>query len=398
MKTIAIKLLPKAEKAIVKGHPWIFENSIVHQNKEGDSGDIAIIFGQRSNKLLAVGLYDPHSTIRIRILSIRKSIRLDKDFFQERIANALLKRKDLLKTETTGYRLIYGENDQLPGMIIDNYDSSVVIKLYTTIWFPYLDIIVEALKASINVRCIVLRMARIVQNKNSSYREGMVLYGDKDYNGEVVFKEHGLLFSTNIIQGHKTGFFLDHRHNRLRIRSLAKDRHVLDVFSYSGGFSVNALAGGAKSVSSVDLSKQALLHAEKNAELNGFEGRLNRLSGDAFDLLEQMTKEKKLFDLIIIDPPSFAKSETQKASAIISYKRLLHLAVKLSAKKAIILFASCSSRIKMVEFDELVENILSTPSLKGQFAIRHKGEHDIDHPQGIPELDYLKAIYIHKKS
>lgn len=398
MKTIAVKLQTKVERAIKKGHPWVFEDGIVQQNKSAETGDVAIIFDKKSNKLLAVGLFDPNSPIRIRVISLRKSIAIDEDFFSSRILTAKERRAPLLQTETNAYRLIYGENDHLPGIIIDVYDQSYVIKLYSAIWFPYLETLVAALIRTESVEHIVLRMARILIGKHSNYPKECLLWGDQDFDGEVIFKEHGLLFSSNIIHGHKTGFFLDHRHNRLKIRSLSKNKRVLDVFSYSGGFSIHAMAGGAQAVTAVDWSRQALDHAEQNASLNALKGIFHTLQGDAFEILEKMVLAKESFDLMIIDPPSFAKMRSQKDTAINSYRRLLSLALKLCEKGGIILFASCSSRVDLEEFLSLIQHEINGSSRSSEFLIIDQQEHDIDHPQGIKELNYLKAIYIQRKS
>jgi len=178
-------------------------------------------------------------------------------------------------------------------------------------WLPYLDMIVESLKKTTNCLCLVLRLSRLVSksDQGQNYADGQILFGSLP-SEEIIFKEHGVRFSANVIKGHKTGFFLDHRHNRYKVQQLAEGKKVLDVFSYAGGFSVHALVGGAAEVTSLDISEQALGLAKKNSALNKAKGKHRTICKDAFAELKNMVQLQKKFDLIIIDPPSFAKGLT----------------------------------------------------------------------------------------
>ena len=387
--TIAFKVNKNAEKAIVQKHPWVFSNSIVKQSKEGEAGDLCIIFKNSNNKLLAVGLLDPDSPIRIKVLQVGSSLVIDENFFENRFSKAYSRRESLIKNNTSAYRLIYGENDNLPGLVIDIYDYVGVIKLYSSIWQPYIELIKLALLKVSSVNCIVLRLSRnLIQN--SPLKEG-ILIGKLD-SENVLFEEHGVLFSANPLKGHKTGYFLDHRANRLNTRNLSKGKHVLDVFSYAGGFTVNALIGGAKSVTSVDISRHALDLAKDNIHLNLKSSNHKTICGNAFEILEELVNKKKEFGLVIIDPPSFAKSQKEIPKALLSYKKLVKLGIPLTSQNGILLMASCSSRINSEEFYDLVLNEVSRS--KRNFKILKKTTHDIDHPEGIPELNYLKSIYV----
>jgi 23S rRNA (cytosine1962-C5)-methyltransferase len=387
---IAFKVSKPAEKAILQGHPWVFESSIVKQSKEGNPGDIAIIYRHKNNKLLAVGLFDPNSIIRIKVLEVDNQLSIDQDFFGSSFSKALGIRSSLLQTETNAFRLIYGENDQLPGLVIDIYDDVGVIKLYSEIWIPYLDLIKAALLDTISISTIVLRLSRALQNRDENIKEE-VIHGELDKES-IVFKEHGLKFSADPIKGHKTGYFLDHRHNRLAVRHLARGKTVLDVFAYAGGFSVNAIAGGAKQVIALDISKQALDMASANVELNFKNAPFETLAGNAFEKLDQYVSKGISFDLLIIDPPSFAKRQVEVPKAIESYKRLIKSGIKLVSKNGVLLMASCSSRISKEDFYSLVTDTIKTERRK--FEIIDKTGHDIDHPSGIQELEYLKSVYI----
>ncbi|MFT5747591.1 MAG: 23S rRNA (cytosine1962-C5)-methyltransferase [Paraglaciecola sp.] len=390
---LAIKLKPAAQKAVRHGHPWIFESGIIKQNKEGNAGDLAIIFDQRRNKFLAIGLFDPHSPIRIKILQTEKAANIDTAWFQEKIETAFAKRFKLLKTDTNSYRFIYGENDGLPGFIADVYDNVLVIKLYSTIWFPYLKMMLPVLLDISNCKTLVLRLARSLQKMPEALyglSDGMLLHGDLE-NEEVIFREYGLRFTANVIHGHKTGYFLDHRHNRKRVGELAKGKTVLDIFAYAGGFSVHALAGGATEVTSLDISAKALKMSEKNVALNDLKANHQTMAIDAFKGLEQLYQEGKTFDLIIVDPPSFAKRESEREKAMDSYMRLAKMSLKIVARNGILLLASCSSRVTSDEFFALNEQVLRQSGRKFQEMERHF--HDIDHPIGFKEGAYLKAIY-----
>ncbi|MDA0882825.1 MAG: class I SAM-dependent rRNA methyltransferase [Bacteroidetes bacterium] len=391
-KRIAVKVRSKAERHIKEGHPWVFDESIEKENHPPRTGDLAIIFDQKKNQFLACGLYDLDSPIRIKLLQFKKGRAIDASWFKEKVAEAFTKRAALLKTDTNSFRLIYGENDGFPGVICDVYDECAVLKLYSGAWFPYMKLLVEAILACVDLKCIVLRLSRntAALKETFGFKNGDVIFGVLE-NEEVVFKEHGIYFSANLIHGHKTGYFLDHRHNRKRVGELAQGKEVLDVFAYAGGFSVHALCGGANRVVSLDISAQALEMAKKNANLNGVFPQHQLLVGDAFEQLSALKKNKQIFDIVVVDPPSFAKKASEVAGAIKAYERLLALAYPLVRKGGILVFASCSSRLGSEDFFELVEQGLKRQGL--DCSIFKTSFHDVDHPISFPEGAYLKCIY-----
>lgn len=398
---IAIKVKPSVEKIIRKGHPWLFENGITKVSKEGKAGDLAIIFDNKKNKFLAIGLYDPYSPIRVKILQSNQSATINEAWFESKIQTAYDKRLPLLQTETNSYRLIYGENDGLPSLIADVYDDVLVLKIYSLIWLRYLDVLQPILLKISQCKTLVLRLSRNVEQQKTELNglyNGQVLHGtlenrlSRDLGETIIFTEHGLKFQANVIKGHKTGYFLDHRHNRKKVGELAKGKTVLDVFSYAGGFSVHALAGGAKEVVSLDISKQALELSKENAALNPHRGTHKTMAVDAFEGLENLRQAGKKFDVVIIDPPSFAKKDTEKERALKSYGRLAKLGVQLVAKNGILLLASCSSRVTADDFFETVLPIVQNS--KRPFHITEKTFHDIDHPITFREGAYLKSIYL----
>lgn len=393
-KNIAVKLTAKGEHSVVRGHPWIFSNSIMKINQDANTGDLAIIFDKNKNRVIGIGLYDAKSPIRIKMIhNAEAKATINNEFFHQKIQHAFNKRVDLLRTETNSYRLIYGENDGFPSLIADVYNKVLVIKLYSEIWLPYLEGILKGLKEVSNTDTIVMRLSRSLQNSmNHSLKDGEVLFGDLD-NDVVQFIEHGIKFSANVIKGHKTGYFLDHRHNRKHVGELSENKKVLDVFSYAGGFSVHALANGASEVTSLDISKQALQIAIDNGKLNSYSGVHKTIAGDAFEEMQKLIQRNKTFDVVVIDPPSFAKQKSEIDLAKKKYAQLANLGAKLTSKNGILVLASCSSRVIEQSFFDLNLRVLNSQGRP--FNILKKTYHDSDHPIEFPEGAYLKCGYYH---
>ncbi len=388
---LAVKLSVAGERSVRSGHPWLFSKSILKLNKEGKAGDIAIIFGVKSNEVIGIGLYDPASPIRIKMLHHNGSAKIDSDFFAEKIARAYALRQPLLDTKTNSYRLLFGENDGFPGFIADVYANVLVVKLYAAIWLPYFELILKLLIEVSGCECVVLRLSRKLQTDTTfELKDGTVLYGTLE-NETVRFLEHGLHFSANVIEGHKTGYFLDHRHNRKRVGELSRGKTVLDVFAYAGGFSVHALVNGATEVTSLDISELALDVAKKNALLNSFNGTHKTIVGDAFGVLQGFIDNRKTFDVVIIDPPAFAKRQSEIPVALKKYGQLARLGAKLTAKKGLLVLASCSSRVLEDDFFGINKSTLD--HLKRPYSLQKKTSHDIDHPVSFPEGAYLKCGY-----
>ena len=391
-KRLAVKLTAKGENYVQQSHPWVFSDSIIKVNDDASTGDLAIIFGKRKNGMIGIGLYDSYSPIRIKMIYTgSKPIHIDDAFFLRKIEEAYQKRLPLLKTDTTSYRLIFGENDGFPSFIADVYSHVLVVKLYSEIWLPYLKAILESLISISECTTVVMRLSRNLQQSNShQLKDGEVVFGNLE-NEVVEFMEHGIRFSANVIKGHKTGYFLDHRENRRLVGLLSNNKTVLDVFSYAGGFSVHALANGAKEVTSLDISSQALEIAVQNGKLNSYTGKHLTLAGDAFKILEQLISEKKRFDVVVIDPPSFAKQQSEILLAKKKYAQLARLGEKLTAREGLLILASCSSRVSATSFYDIIEQTLKTT--KRSFSVEEKTQHDSDHPIGFPEGAYLKCGY-----
>jgi 23S rRNA (cytosine1962-C5)-methyltransferase len=396
-KRIALRIAAPAERALRQGHPWVFDQSIIDQSHSGVPGDLAVIFDSKRN-FQAIGLYDPTSPIRVRILQQGKPAVIDENWFQEKIKIAATLREPLKKKDTNGYRLVHGENDGLPGLVIDRYAETLVIKLYTPAWVPHLKEVCAALSQIQPFERLILRLSRSL-NKQTKYlhglTDGMTLAGQTPER-LLLFKENGLTFECDPINGQKTGFFLDQRENRERVKALSRDKSVLNVFSYTGGFSLYAADGGAKEVVSVDFSTPAteatlrnIAHNQDHPNVKA--ARFETIAQDAFEVLAQMKEEKRRFDLVILDPPMFAQKQAQVETALAAYRRLTALGVALIKPGGILVQASCSSRVDADAFFEAVHG--SAKEAGRPLREMERTGHALDHPVTFREGSYLKCLF-----
>ncbi len=390
-KRIAIHVKPAAEHALRSGHPWVFDQSIRKQSHEGQAGDLAVIF-DRKRRFLAIGLYDPDSIIRVRVLQHRQQAQINAAWFADHIQAAVALRAPLAAQQTTGYRLVHGENDGLPGLVVDRYAETLVIKLYSAAWLSHLQVVIDALQNIHPGSRLILRMSRNMHAaaQHANLHDGQTLIGEPPQ-APVIFLENGLRFAADVVNGHKTGFFFDQRENRARVREYALNRRVLDVFSYNGGFSLYAAAGGASVVTSLDVSAPALESAQANFALNAITTPHHCLAADAFDGLNALQQQGQTFDMIIVDPPAFAKKADEIKGALTAYMRLTTLALPLLKHGGTLVMASCSSQVRPTDF---FSTIMQTVNSAG-YAMRDvvKTSHALDHPIGFPEGEYLKCLF-----
>ncbi len=397
-RRLALHITRDAERHLRNGHPWLFADSISRQSHDGQAGDLAVVFDQK-RRFLAIGLYDPASPIRVRILQQGAPATIDQQWFTDKLAAAARVREPLQhNAQTTGYRLVYGENDGLPGVVIDRYDTTLVLKLYSTAWVPHLATLCAALQQVQPAERLVLRLSRNVATALApSYglNDGMVLAGPP-LTGPVIFLENGLRFEADPIHGQKTGFFLDQRENRAAVEAWAGGKRVLNVFAYNGGFSLYAARGGAYEVSSLDISRPALAAATRNFALNQDDPQVAAaahplLAGDAFVLLQQLASAGERYDLVIIDPPAFAKRQSEVEGALRAYARLTNLGLGVLQRGGTIVLASCSSRVSAEEF---VTNAKQAATQGGRpLQPFRQTAHALDHPVGFAEGAYLKCLY-----
>jgi len=392
---LRLRITATAETIVRSGHPWLFSDSIHAANRAGQNGELAVIFDRR-DKFLAVGLFDPDSPIRVRILHVGKPQTLDAAWWQARLAQTLARRDGLFEATTTGYRLIHGESDGWPGLVLDRYDTTLVLKLYTAAWLPRLEETLELLKEKISCERLILRLSRNMQapaEKLFQRRDGQMLLGAPP-EGAVIFLENGVRFEADVLRGQKTGFFLDQRENRREVETLARGRRVLNAFSFSGGFSVFAARGGAKSVTDLDISAHALESARRNFALNKNDPgvaacRHETVQADAFKWIESGAEK---FDLIVLDPPSLAKRATEREGAIRAYERLNAQGIARLAADGILVAGSCSAQVSAADFFDAVRRAAMKSGRK--FAELKTLQHPADHPAGFKEAAYLKVIYL----
>ena len=391
-KRIALHVTPAAERAIKSGHPWLYENAITSQSHVGKTGDLAVIFDKK-RKFLGIGLYDPNSIIRVRLLRVLTPASIGQPFFEEKLNTANQRRAPLrrAKRKTNGYRLLHGENDGMPGIIIDRYAETAVIKLYTPAWIPHLRDVLGALESIFPAKRLILRLSDSLKENKYNLHDGMILVGE-EIDSPIIFHENGLKFEVDPIHGQKTGFFLDQRENRMRVEKLARGKRVLNAFSYTGGFSVYAARGGAKKVISLDASKPAVDASRRNFALNFKDSDLHEgIIGNAFEVMTQMQKSNRLFEMVIIDPPSFAHKKSQVEGAILAYKKLTRLGLNLLAPKGILVQASCSSRVETELFFNTIHLVVR--QAKRPLKEIERSSHALDHPIAFAEGEYLKCLF-----
>jgi len=392
---LRLRITAAAEAAVRFGHPWVFSDSVLAANRPGVSGERAVIY-DRKDKFLAIGLYDPDSPIRVRILHTGKPVTLDAAWWQARLAQALARRHGLFEANTTGYRLIHGESDGWPGLVLDRYDTTLVLKLYTAAWLPELANLQALLAAAIPADRLILRLSRNIQSaagQGFQRHDGQVLAGAIP-TGPVIFSENGVRFEADVLRGQKTGFFLDQRENRREVELRAGGRRVLNAFSFSGGFSVYAARGGAVSVTDLDISAHALESAGRNFALNRSHPavaacRHGTVQADAFEWLAQGGEK---FDLIVLDPPSLAKRAAEREGAIRAYERLNAQGISKLERNGILVAGSCSAHVPAADFFDAVRRAAAKSGRP--FTELKTALHPADHPAGFKEAEYLKVIYL----
>ncbi len=377
------------------GHPWVFATSVREQNRAGRPGELAVLYDRR-DRFLALGLYDPGSPLRVRILHTGPPVPVNTGWWRDRLAAALARRKGLFDERTTGYRLIHGESDGWPGMVLDRYGAVAVLKLYTVAWLPRLPEVTALITAATGLPTVVLRLSRNIAapaRADFQREDGDVIWGRLEVN-PLVFQESGLQFEADVVRGQKTGFFLDQRENRRRVGALAAGCRVLNAFSFSGGFSLYAARGGATAVTDLDLSPHALAAARRNFALNRADPAVSRCQhetaqADAFDWLEAQPRAS--FDLVILDPPSLARRESEREGALRAYARLVRAALRALRPGGRLVAASCSAHVSAEEFFAVVQRV--GRESRCRFREWETTRHPPDHPATFAEAHYLKCVF-----
>lgn len=373
----------KAEKRIASGHLWIFSNELTEIPKI-EAGTIVRIKGE-SGANYCTAFYNPHSLIAARLLLTDKEA--DKSFFVERIRAALNFRESIFQGEKT-YRLIFGESDLLPGIVIDRYENCFSMQLLSAGADKLKDVIIEALLE------VVPETQGIIEKNISHLRalEGLdnveqIVYGTIPES--ILTTESGIKLNISLENSQKTGYYLDQRLNRLQLRQYCKDKKVLDCFANQGGFALNAAAAGAKLAVGVDSSESACHKAKINAKLNNFDN-CDFVCSEVFDFLNAEIEKGAKWDVIVLDPPAFAKNKKSVPQALSAYGKLNRLALRLLSRGGILVSSSCSQNVSRNDFAETLHKEIAKAEHRA--ALMFTGAQSPDHPilTAMPETDYLK--------
>ena len=373
------------EKSIQRRHPWIFSGAVYGVSREINDGEMVDVVDSKNNHL-GTGYFSDKGSIVVRILTFGDET-FSENFWKDKLQSAWYLRTQILDFEVTNaFRVIHGEGDGIPGLIIDYYDKNWVIQAHSTGIFLQMEEIAKAIQTNFSDFCetIYCKSSGTLPNRGTDY----FLFGNK---AEAVAKENNILFSVNWVEGQKTGFFLDQRENRKLLGEFSKGKKVLNTFCYTGGFSIYAMSAGAELVTSVDISQKAVDLAASNMELNFPNANHKAVADDVFNFMKE---NHQIYDVIVLDPPAFAKSIKSKHTATQAYKRLNIAGLKALAPNGILFTFSCSQVID----DVLFYNTVAAAAIETGRNIRvlHKLEQGPDHPTNIyhPEGHYLKGLVL----
>jgi 23S rRNA (cytosine1962-C5)-methyltransferase len=389
-----ITLKKGREAAILRGHPWVFSGAIAAIKGNPGAGDIVLARDSAGNPL-ALGFFNPKTDIAFRVLTRKCEENISQYFWQARLQAAIKLRQKIIGEQTNAYRLINAEGDGFPGLIVDVYNTTLVFSIATAGMEKQKNHILNALASQVKPEWIYehseSRSRTLEGFENSSH----IVFGE-NRSGTVEIMENALRFEVDIISGQKTGFFLDQRLNREKIGALSRDASVLNCFSYTGAFSVYCAEGGAKRVVSLDISKSACVAARKNLHLNWFSSEnYPVIEADVFDYLRKMQEN---FNMIILDPPAFAKSKRDVTKASRGYKEINLQAIKHLTKGGILATFSCSNFIEEDLFYKIV--LAAARDAGADLQLLTRLEAGPDHPilLGHPEGRYLKGLLLARKN
>jgi 23S rRNA (cytosine1962-C5)-methyltransferase len=391
-------LNPGREKSLMRQHPWVFSGAVAEVRGDPAPGS-TIEITSASGEFLGQAAYSPESQIRARVWTWGRENTVDGAFFGGRLERAI-KSREGLDAESNAYRLVHAESDGLPGIVVDKYGDLVVLQCLTQGAEFWRETLVQQIDDLIRPAAIWERSdADVRKLEGLEPRSGLLRSRSPVSQPSIEISEHGLKFLADFQSGHKTGFYLDQRENRLIARGLAKGRDVLDCFSYTGGFAANALKGGAKSVTLLDDSPGALDQARKNIDLNSLDAeKCEFINGDAFQVLRRFRDEARQFDMVILDPPKFAPTKAQTERAARGYKDINLLAFKLLRPGGILVTFSCSGGVDAALFQKIVAGAALDAGADAR--ILRRMSQGPDHPVALnfPEGEYLKGLVIEKSN
>lgn len=393
----SVKVTPKAEKSLKNGHPWVFSDEITEVNGRYENGDIVDVFSAK-DRYLGSGFINDNSKIRVRVISRNANDKFDEAFYKRRLKYAVDYRKTVMGDDFSCCRLIFGEADQFPGLTVDRFSDVLSVQIACLGIERIKDMLYRSLlqvlcEYGVNISAIYERndlavrsIEGLPQYKSFYEAEGL----KKDLSGHVIITENNIKYDVDYINGQKTGFFLDQKYNRAAVAKIAKGKTVLDCFTHTGAFALNAAKGGAVSVTAVDISHDALECAKNNARLNSIDN-MDFVAADVFDLLTEMSKSGRCpYDFIILDPPAFTKSSGTLKNAIRGYKEINLKAMKLLPRGGYLATCSCSHFMNDTYFCRMLHDAAADAGVSlRQIEARQQSP---DHPilWNVPETDYLK--------
>ncbi len=386
-----LRLKNKADRRLKAGHLWIYSNEVDTQTTPLKSFEVGepVLVENSFGKALGTAYVNPNSLICARLVSRDSEQPLDKSLLVHRIKIALSMRERLF--EKPFYRLIYGDSDGLPGLVVDRFDDVLVAQISTAGMERVRDDVVEALNQVLKPKGILFK-----NSGNARKLEDLSQYVEVASGvvpEVVVLEENGVSFQAPVMEGQKTGWFYDHRLNRDRLRNYVKGKRVLDVFSYIGGWGIQAAAFGADKVICIDASSLALENVHANAELNKVQHKVDTLEGDAFEALKALKESEERFDVVIVDPPAFIKKRKDIKVGEQAYRRINELAMRLLERDAYLVAASCSMHLQKDNMIDLLR--AGSRHIDRNLQIVDQGHQGPDHPvhPSIPETEYIKAIF-----
>ena len=393
----SVKVTPKAEKSLKNGHPWVFSDEITEVNGRYENGDMVDVFSAK-DRYLGSGFINDNSKIRVRVISRNANDKFDEAFYKRRLKYAVDYRKTVIGDDFSCCRLIFGEADQFPGLTVDRFSDVLSVQIACLGIERIKDMLYRSLlqvlcEYGVNISAIYERndlavrsIEGLPQYKGFYEAEGL----KNDLSGHVIITENNIKYDVDYINGQKTGFFLDQKYNRAAVAKIAKGKTVLDCFTHTGAFALNAAKGGAVSVTAVDISHDALECAKNNARLNGIDN-IDFVAADVFDLLTEMSKSGRCpYDFIILDPPAFTKSSGTLKNAIRGYKEINLKAMKLLPRGGYLATCSCSHFMNDTYFCRMLHDAAADAGVSlRQIVARQQSP---DHPilWNVPETDYLK--------
>jgi len=386
---IPVILKKRIGNRVENGHPWIFANEIAETEETVKAGDIVTVFNGEK-KFLGRGFINPQSQIAIRLLTRNEKEEINEQFIRHRIAKAWAYRKKIGYTDNC--RLVFGEADELPGLIIDKFGDHFVIQTLALGMDLWKSVITNSLKE-------LFGSEKIYERNDVPVRELEGLPQQKGFlaapfDTRIQFRENGLIFEADLENGQKTGYFLDQQDNRRAIRNIVKNAEVLGAFCYTGSFEVHAGHYGAKSVLGLDISEQAVAQARKNAELNGLENTVRFEAVNAFDVLKKWSREGKQFDVVMLDPPAFTKSRETIQKAISGYKEINLRGMKLLREGGFLVTSSCTNLVSPEMFLETIRMAARDAGRKIRQVVYQAQSPDHPVVWGLDNTHYLKFLIV----